>query len=185
MPSRVPTIVAWAASIVVIASPAAAQVPAADTSAKSTRDSAPRPVPDTARSRPARQAQIMNADTVLAQACGQTSRGSAEGLLAVTFDPKSVLADRAAAAKQVGGTLAPQPGGLDNEYYIRITSGGSEQQLQALADQLIVLPSVRMVGSARCPTLPPPQPQSPPKSPSPAQTQPADSGQARNASPGQ
>jgi hypothetical protein len=149
------------ALIIAVTARSTAQVPAADTAAKSAGDSTlrpprssadtARPLADTSHPRAAPRPLQMSMDTVLTQACGPSGRGAADGLLAVTFDPVSAPVDRAAAAKQVGGTLVPRSGAADNEYYIRLPAGGSEQQLRVLADQLILVRSVRIVGSVWCP----------------------------------
>jgi len=176
-------------ALVTVPAPSAAQVqvPTRDSAAKSVRDSAPRRAADSASRRAASGLRNETADTMLARACPSGRREPAEGLLLVTFERAATEADRAAAAKAVGGTLAHRPGGEDNEFYVHIPNGGNGQQPQGPADQLIRLPSVRMVGSAECPAVKPApaepaKPAAPPAAPAGATPQspaPADTGRAR------
>jgi hypothetical protein len=91
------------------------------------------------------------ADTTLARACqGYPAGSEAPGLLAVIFSSGTSEADRAAAAKAVGGTLAgSSPYGED---YVRLAVGAGP--LAGVADRLIRQRPVKQVSPAPCPAPP-------------------------------
>ena len=98
-------------------------------------------------------------DSILSAACSGTAGSAtvARDLLVVVFEPEAGAAERAAAAKNVEGTLlGPATSGEPGAYYLRVPSGGEEYRLRVAADQLILLDMVRQVGSRACPPLPPP-----------------------------
>ena len=98
-------------------------------------------------------------DSILSAACSGTAGSAtvARDLLVVVFAPEAGAAERAAAARNVEGTLlGPATSGGPGAYYLRVPSGGEEYRLRVAADQLILLDMVRQVGSRACPPLPPP-----------------------------
>jgi hypothetical protein len=92
------------------------------------------------------------ADTTLTRACqGYPAGSEAPGLLAVIFSSGTSQAERAAAVKAVGGTLAgSSPYGED---YVRLAVGAGP--LTAVADRLIRQRPVKEVSPAPCPAAPP------------------------------
>jgi len=95
-------------------------------------------------------------DSILATACGgpEGLATVARDLLVVVFTPEAGDAERAAAAKNVDGTLlGPVTSGEPGAYYLSVPSGGEEYRLRVAADQLIQLNMVRQVGSRACPPL--------------------------------
>ena len=73
----------------------------------------------------------------------------------VVFAPEAGAAERAAAAKNVDGTLlGPVTSGEPGAYYLSVPSGGEEYRLRAAADQLIQSGKVRQVGTRACPPIP-------------------------------
>ena len=120
---------------------------ASDTVRPKTPGNSPTPGTTAARPEPV--------DSILRAACG--AAGSvARDLLVIVFAPEAGVADRAAAAKAVGGRLLGSVTGEPGAYYLRVPSGGDEYRLRVAADRLIQLNMVRQVGSRTCPPLPPP-----------------------------
>ena len=120
---------------------------------------------DTARSggagdsiKPAAAVTPLPTDSILSTACSGSagSTTTAPDLLVVTFTPESGRAERAAAAKSVRGKLLGQVPSEPGAYYLSVPSGGQEYRLRAAADQLVLQPQVRQVGTRACPPAPPP-----------------------------
>jgi len=87
-------------------------------------------------------------DTTLARACdGLPGGAEAPGLLAVIFHARTPDADRAAAAKAVGGTLAGPTG--YGEEYVRLPPDAGP--LTVVADRLIRQIPVTQVSPVPCP----------------------------------
>jgi hypothetical protein len=75
----------------------------------------------------------------------------------VTFRLDAPESARAAAIKAVKGVVIARDGtGPSSAYYVELPSGGSEYQLQRLADDFIRQPPVRTVSPVRCPPRPSP-----------------------------
>ncbi|MFL5531466.1 MAG: hypothetical protein ACJ8BC_05780 [Gemmatimonadales bacterium] len=107
---------------------------------------------------PAPAATPLPKDSILSTACtgfaGPVT--TAPDLLVVIFTPESGRAERTAAVKSVRGKLLGQVASEPGAYYLRVSSGGQEYRLRAAADQLILQPQVRQVGTRACPAAPPP-----------------------------
>jgi hypothetical protein len=87
-------------------------------------------------------------DTVVARACRSAAPGAAApGLLAVAFRAHASESDRAAAAREVGGTLAKAGDG--EEAYMRLPE--DEEPVRIAASRLIRLSSVSGVSEIPCP----------------------------------
>jgi len=87
-------------------------------------------------------------DTVVARACDSAPPGTAApGLLGVAFRVDASGSDRAAAAREVGGTLAEAGDGL--EAYVLLPEDG--QSARIAASRLIRLSSVSGVSEVSCP----------------------------------
>ena len=92
-------------------------------------------------------------DSALGAAC-TASGGDAPDLLVVTFVPAATAADRRAAAKAIGGRLVgPSEHLAPGSWFIEVPDAGYDP---AVADRLIVLPTVKEVSATRCPRMPRP-----------------------------
>jgi hypothetical protein len=88
-------------------------------------------------------------DSAIGAAC-RASGGSAPDLLLVTFRPTATAEDRAAVARQVGGTLvAPSEHTAPGSWYLRVPGSAGDR---SVADRVIVLSPVLEVGATRCPS---------------------------------
>ena len=99
------------------------------------------------------------ADSILSAACSDPGGGTtiARDLLVIVFAPEAGAGERAAAAASVDGRLlGVAPSGQPGAYYLEVPSGGEEHRLRAVADQLILLETVRQVGARACPPTAPP-----------------------------
>lgn len=92
-------------------------------------------------------------DSTLIAACADSANGApglARDLLLVVFAPAAEAAERTAIARSVGASLVgPAAGG--GAYYLRVSTGGDGDQLNAVADRLILLEGVQQVGTQACP----------------------------------
>jgi hypothetical protein len=87
-------------------------------------------------------------DSALARAC-RAGGGAPPDLLTVTFRPTTSAAERAAVAREVGGTLLePSEHQAPGAWYIRVPGSGLDR---SVADRLIMLQPVLEVGATRCP----------------------------------
>jgi hypothetical protein len=67
----------------------------------------------------------------------------------VLFDPSAVPEERAAIVESVQGALEGPAG--SGAVYLRVPGAGTDHQLRAIADQLILFAAVRQVGTKACP----------------------------------
>lgn len=126
-------------------------------STRATSDTVRPPSAGTATRSDTATAPTTPGDSLLSAACrGPAGPATvARNLLVVVFVPEAGGAERAAAAKSIGGTLLGRvTSGEASTYYLRVPSGGEEYRLRVAADQLIQLDMVRQVGSRACPPLP-------------------------------
>ncbi|HEY8259463.1 MAG TPA: hypothetical protein VIG08_17525 [Gemmatimonadales bacterium] len=126
--------------------PDSVTVGVADTSASPAGSIAP---PPATGSRPAMVVEVPPAvDTVVARACGGAAPGtSAPGLIGVVFRAHATEGDRAAAAREVGGTLANAGDG--SKAYIQLPDGGVP--VRTAASRIIQLSWVSGVSEISCP----------------------------------
>lgn len=140
--------------------PDSAGVTRPDSAAASKPDSAARPKPDSVpppdslKQAPGAAATAPGppADSTLTAACSGTPDASpaiAPGLLLVVFDPATKPAERSAIAHTVHGKLVGPAKG-EGAYYLRVPGAESDDQLRAIADEVIRLPGVQQVGTKTC-----------------------------------
>jgi hypothetical protein len=110
-----------------------------DTAARAPADTATKPKPDSAAASKPAAAPV---DSALARACTQSG-----GVLVVIFRANATPAERTAAVKAAGATIAGAAGGADGAYYVQVPGGGAN----AAADRLIRMEPVRGVSGAPCP----------------------------------
>jgi hypothetical protein len=88
-------------------------------------------------------------DSALGAACEETAQGPPDVWL-VTFLPSTTDSGRSAVAQAVGGTLlGMSQNAAPGSWYLRVPGSAGDP---AVADRLILLPSVLEVGSTRCPS---------------------------------
>jgi hypothetical protein len=88
-------------------------------------------------------------DSVLGLACGKTG-GAPPDLVLVKFRPATTAAERAAVAREVGGTVSgPSEQGAPDSWYLRVPGSAGDR---SVADRLIQLSPVLEVGVTRCPS---------------------------------
>jgi hypothetical protein len=118
-------------------------------------------------------------DSTPARLCADSSLaggGVIGDVLVVVFSSRARPAERTAAVKSVSGTIVARVGpGEDGTYYVRVPTGGDEQQLGALTDHLIRLRQVESAGPATCAPRPPPAPAAAPAAAGPDTTRRPDS----------
>jgi hypothetical protein len=86
-------------------------------------------------------------DSVLGAACGE-SGGAPPDLIVVKFRPTATAEERAAVAREVGGTVSgPSEHEAPGAWYLRVPGSAGDH---SVADRLIQLPPVLEVGVARC-----------------------------------
>jgi len=88
-------------------------------------------------------------DSAIGTACA-ASAGSAPDLLLVTFRPTATAEERAAVAREVGGTLVgPSEHAAPGSWYLRAPGSAGDR---SVADRVIVLSPVLEVENTRCPS---------------------------------
>lgn len=88
-------------------------------------------------------------DSALGAACAETG-GDPPDLLLVTFRSSSSEAERAAVARELGGTLlGPSVHAAPGSWYLRVPGSAGDR---SVADRLILLSPVLEVGTTRCPS---------------------------------
>jgi hypothetical protein len=86
-------------------------------------------------------------DSVLGAACGE-SGGAPPDLMVVKFRPTATAAERAAVAREVGGTVSgPSEHEAPGSWYLRVPGSAGDY---SVADRLIQMSPVLEVGVARC-----------------------------------
>jgi hypothetical protein len=89
------------------------------------------------------------ADSLLGAACGE-SGGAPPDLIVVKFRPTATAAERAAVAREVGGTVSgPSEHAAPGSWYLRIPGSAGDH---SVADRLIQMSPVLEVGVVRCPS---------------------------------
>jgi hypothetical protein len=88
-------------------------------------------------------------DSALAVACEATS-GEPPDLLTVAFSPSATERERAAVAREIGGTLLEvSEHAAPGAWYLRVPGSAVDP---SIADRLILMPHVLAVGATRCPS---------------------------------
>ena len=88
-------------------------------------------------------------DSALAVACEATS-GEPPDLLTVTFSASATEGERAAVAREIGGTLLEvSEHAAPGAWYLRVPGSAVDP---SIADRLILMPHVLAVGATRCPS---------------------------------
>jgi len=88
-------------------------------------------------------------DSALGAAC-EGSGGGPPDLLMVTFRPSTTASERAAVAREVGGTLVgTSEHAAPGAWYLRVPGTAGDR---SVADRLILLSPVLEVGTTRCPS---------------------------------
>ncbi len=123
---------------------------ARDSAARPPGDSLRRPGPDSAAAPAASAAPAPESvDSALGAACAGAAGGRPD-LLLVTFRATASESERAAVAKEVGGTLlGMSQHAAPGSWYVEVPGSGVDP---TVADRLILLPPVLEVGATRCPS---------------------------------
>ena len=141
---------AFAVIAVIIAAPCAAQDSAAAATPAQPDSSAARPAAasDTTP-RPPTPPPPPPVDSALGVAC-KRSGGAAPDLVLVTFRATATEEERAAVAKEIGGTLvAPSVHARPGAWYLRVPGSGNDP---TVADRLIMMSPVQEVSDTHCPS---------------------------------
>jgi hypothetical protein len=104
---------------------------------------------DTAARGAAARRPATPADSLLGAACGEAG-GAPPDLIMVKFRPTATAAERAAVAREVGGTVSgPSEHAAPGSWYLRIPGSAGDH---SVADRLIQMSPVLEVGVVRCPS---------------------------------
>ncbi len=131
-----------------VASPDSAAAARSDTAAAGRGDSLARQRADSIKPPGTPVPPASAVDSALGTACAGATQGPPDVLL-VTFVPTATESERAAVAKQVGGTILGPSQYAPGSWYLQVPGSGYDP---AVADRVILLAPVLEVESTRCPS---------------------------------